>query len=155
MRIHQLNLRDCPLYRNELMLGYAHHIYQFPGGTQEPNEPLIDTINREIEEETGIRLNAHNLEAFARSLGYYKDFPEVGRNRKIEIYYYEIKTDERPHLDNLHLTKAEKDGNFELRYVPLDEVETELNRNVEQYGDQKGIAGEMFRLLKVYKKNYK
>lgn len=139
--------------QNEIMLGYSHNEYQFPGGTQEPNEELIDTVNREIEEETGIKLNLSGIEAFACSIGYYKDWPAEGRNKKVEIYYYEVKTDEEPNLDNLNLTEKEKEGNFELRYIPLDNVEEELKKNAKEYGDQHGIAKEMLNLFEVYKEN--
>lgn len=137
--------------QNEIMLGYSHNEYQFPGGTQESNEELIDTVNREIEEETGIKLNLSEIEAFACAIGYYKDWPAEGRNKKIEIYYYEVKTDEKPNLDNLNLTEKEKEGNFELRYIPLDNVEEELKKNAKEYGDPHGITKEMLNLFEVYK----
>lgn len=139
--------------QNEIMLGYSHHEYQFPGGTQEPNEELINTVNREIEEETGIKLNLPELDAFACAIGYYKDWPVEGRNKKIEIYYYEVKTDEKPNLENLNLTESEKEGNFELRYIPLDKVEEELQKNVDEFGDPHSIAKEMLSLFKIYKED--
>ena len=138
---------------NEILLGYSHNDYQFPGGHVEENEELIDAVNREILEETGINLNIKDIEPIARNIGYYKDWPEEGKNRKIEIYYYEVKTNEKPNLDNTSYTEHEKDGNFELRYIKLSNVEEELKKNIEQYGDKKGIAKEMLELLKIYKDN--
>ena len=58
-----------------------------------------------MKEETGIELNITAIEPFACSLGYYKNWPEVGKNRKIEIYYYEIKADDKPNLSNKNYTK--------------------------------------------------
>jgi len=139
--------------KREIMLGYSHHDYQFPGGTVESNEELIDTVNREIKEETGIELQSETLEPFACSLGYYKDWPEAGKNRKIEIYYYEIKTDKAPNLKNTRYTESEKKGHFELRYVSLDNVEYKLIKNAEEFGDKKGITKEMLELFKLYKKS--
>ena len=136
---------------DEILLGYSHHNYQFPGGHVEENEELIDTVNREILEETGMDLKLTGLEPFARNLGYYKDWPEEGKNRKIEIYYYEVKTDEKPNLDNTSYTESEKDGGFELRYIPLSNVEEELKKNAEEFGDKKGIAREMLELFSLYK----
>lgn len=136
---------------NEILLGYSHNDYQFPGGHVEDNEELIETVNREITEETGIELNLNNIEPFARKSGYYKDWPEEGKNRKIEIYYYEVKTDEKPNLNNTSYTEHEKEGNFELRYIPLSKVEEELEKNINEYGDKKGIGKEMLELFKVYK----
>ena len=136
---------------NEVLLGYSHNDYQFPGGHVEENETLIHAINREVLEETGIDLKIVNLKPFACAIGYYKDWPEKNKNRKIEIYYYEIKTDEKPNLENTEYTENEKDGNFELRYIPLINVEEELRKNTEKYGDKKGIAKEMIELFDVYK----
>ena len=70
------------------------------------NEELIDTVNREILEETGMDLKLKDLEPFARNLGYYKDWPEEGKNRKIEIYYYEVKTNKKPNLNNTSYLKV-------------------------------------------------
>lgn len=140
---------------NEVLLGYSHNNYQFPGGHVEENETLIQTVNREVLEETGMDLGVDNIEPFACAIGYYKDWPAEGKNRKIEIYYYEIKTDEKPNLENTEYTENEKDGNFELRYIPLTNVEEELRKNAEEYGDKKGIAREMIDLFGVYKTTIK
>ncbi len=138
---------------NEVLLGYSHNDYQFPGGHVEENETLIQAVNREILEETGINLEIDSLEPFACAIGYYKDWPAEGKNRKIEIYYYEIKTDEKPNLENTEYTENEKGGNFELRYIPLMNVEEELRKNAKKYGDKKGIAREMIELFGVYKQH--
>ena len=137
--------------KNEILLGYSHNEYQFPGGHVEENESLINAVNREIEEETGIKLNSSQTEPFACVIGYYKDWPRAGKNRKIEIYYYEIKTDEIPKLDNTKYTDSEKEGNFELRYIPIDNVENELLKNSELYEDKHGIVKEMLKVFQIYK----
>ena len=136
---------------NEVLLGYSHNNYQFPGGHVEEDESLIQTVNREILEETGMNLGINNIEPFACAIGYYKDWPSEGKNRKIEIYYYEIKTDEKPNLENTQYTENEKDGNFELRYIPLSDVEDVLIKNAAEYGDKRGIIREMIKLFDVYK----
>ena len=138
--------------KNEILIGYSYNCYQFPGGTHEEGEELIETINREIEEETGIVLNATNLEPFACSFGYYKDWPKEGINRKIEIYYYKMMLDELPHLDNTNYTDAEIEGKFELRYLPLDGIEEVLIKNAEEYPVAIPITNELLELFKVYRK---
>lgn len=136
---------------NEVLLGYSHHEYQFPGGHVEQDEDLVDAINREALEETGIELNITHIEPFACAMGYYKDWPAEGKNRKIEIYYYEIKTNKKPDLNKTSYTENEKNGNFELRYIPLSNVEEVLKNNALDFGDNKGIAKEMIDLFEVYK----
>ena len=113
---------------NDVLLGYSYNNYQFPGGHVEENETLVQAVNREVLEETGIELNITNIEPFACAIGYYKDWPAEGKNRKIEIYYYEVKTDEKPNLENTEYTENEKNGNFELRYIPLSDVENVLKK---------------------------
>lgn len=137
--------------KNEILLGYSHNDYQFPGGHVDDGETLIETVKREVLEETGIILDIDEIEPFACTIGYYKDWPEKGKNRKIEIYYYEIKTDEQPNLENTEYTDHEIDGNFELRYINLNNIEQELCSNVDKFGDKYGIAREMIKLLKIYK----
>ena len=137
--------------KNEILMGYSHNEYHCPGGHVEEGESLIDAINREVEEETGIVLNLKELTPFACTLGYYKDWPEEGKNRKTEIYYYEIKTDEKPNLSNTHYDEGELEGNFELKYIPLDKVEEEFIKNSNIYGDKHGIKKEMLKIFEIYK----
>lgn len=135
---------------NEILLGYSHNDYQFPGGHVEKKENLVRALKREVHEETGINLNIKNIIPFAEIIGYYKDWPSIGKNRKIEIYYYEIKTDEKPNLDETKYTESEKDGNFELKYVPLTNIKQILKENAKKYGDKKGIVKEMIQLFDIY-----
>ncbi|MEG0138070.1 MAG: NUDIX hydrolase [Bacilli bacterium] len=136
---------------NELLLAYSHNDYQFPGGHVEENETLNETVKREILEETGIELLEDSFEAFACGLGYYKDWPSEGKNRKIEIYYYCIKTDKLPNIDNTNYTDHEKEGNFKLEYIKFDEVEKVLLENAKLYGDKRGITKEMLKIFNIYK----
>jgi ADP-ribose pyrophosphatase YjhB (NUDIX family) len=139
--------------KNEILLGYSNNEYQCPGGHVEEGETLVEAINREIQEETGIELDIKEAKPFACNHGYYKDWPSPGKNRKIEIYYYEIKTDEKPNLANTKYTDSEKEGNFELRYIPLDDVENEFIRNLKIHGDNHGIVKEMLKVFEIYKNN--
>ena len=137
---------------NEMLLGYSHNEYQCPGGHVEDGEDLISCINREVREETGIELNLKSAEPFVCTLGYYKDWPKKGNNRKVEIYYYEIKTDEKPNLLNTNYTESEIEGGFELRYISLDNVQKEFVDNANIYGDKHGIVKEMLEVFKEYRK---
>lgn len=139
--------------KNEILLGYSNNEYQCPGGHIEDKESNIDAINREIEEETGIKLNIKEAEPFACSYGYYRDWPSIGKNRKTEIYYYEIKTDKKPNIENTKYTESEKEGKFELRYIPINKVENEFINNSKKYGDKHGITKEMLKVFEIYKKN--
>ncbi|MBQ8132756.1 MAG: NUDIX hydrolase [Bacilli bacterium] len=137
--------------KQELLLGYPKNNYQFPGGHVEEGETLLDTVKREVREETGIELEIEDITPFAEAFGYYKDYPEVGKNKKTEIYYYAIKTDELPNLENTSYTEREKENHFILKQVPLENIEEEFENNIKQYGDDRGIQTEMLEIIKVYK----
>ncbi|MBQ3021375.1 MAG: NUDIX hydrolase [Bacilli bacterium] len=137
--------------KEEILLGYSNNMYQFPGGHVEANEELVNTVNREIQEETGIELNLKSIKPFAKLTGYYKDYPTIGNNRKNEIYYYEVKTDKKPNLNNTNYTESELKGKFELRYINLDNFEEEIINNMKNYEDSKGISSEMISIIKIYK----
>lgn len=139
--------------QGKILLVYAHNDFEFPGGTVEPSEKLIDTINREIEEELGVKLNLDNIEPFAQSLGYYKDWPSEGKNKKIEINYYELYSDIKPNVNNLNLTENEKKGNFCHKYIDFKNVEKEIKENAEEHGDKRGIAREMLNIFDIYNKS--
>jgi len=139
--------------KNEVLLGYSYNEYQFIGGHVEEGEDLLSAVYREIKEETGIEVEKDDsLEPFAVNYGYYKDWPEINKNRKIEIYYYEVKCDCIFDLSKVEYTEHERKGNFELRYILLENIEKEIQENAATYGDKRGIAKEMIELFKIYKK---
>lgn len=135
---------------NEILLAHQYNGYEFPGGTHEEGEELIDTVEREIMEEAGIKLDASNLFPFACATSYYKDWPAEGRNKKIEIYYYEVQTNEKPNIDNINLTEEEKKGDFKLEYIKYEELEDTIRNKMEETGDPRGIGKEMLQILEVY-----
>lgn len=140
--------------KNEILLGYSHNDYQFLGGHVEDGENLIETLNREISEESGISLNLDGAFPIILRKAYYKDYPQIGKNRKNEIYYYIIKTDKVPNLELTNLTDDEKDGNFKLEYIKLDDIEEVIIKNGDKNGDLHGIANEMLEVIKIYKNKF-
>lgn len=140
--------------KNEILLGYSHNDYQFLGGHVEDGENLIETLNREISEESGINLNLDGAFPIILRKAYYKDYPQIGKNRKNEIYYYIIKTDKLPNLELINLTDDEKDGNFKLEYIKLDDIEEVIIKNGDKNGDLHGIANEMLEVIKIYKNKF-
>ena len=59
-----------------------------------------------------------------------------------------------PNFDNTEYTDNEKDGQFRLEYISLDNVEKVLETNSKEYGDKHGIAKEMLELFKYYKNEF-
>ena len=139
---------------NRILLGHSHSEYQFPGGHVEANEDLLLGLQRELKEETGLEFDTSNLEPFAVRNSYYKDYPTENINTKIVIYYFIIKDDRIPDLKNTNYTEEEIDGNFSLRYIPLNIVNDVLNEKMDMSGDTNGITHEMLEVLEYFNKTY-
>lgn len=93
--------------KDELLMGYAHNVYQFPGGHVENSEDILVALFREIIEETGIELKMSKIDPFACNIRYFKDYPE---KKKIErIIYTILKLEQMKNLiyliQNIHQLK--------------------------------------------------
>ena len=137
---------------NNILLGHSFCEYQFPGGHVENNEALLPALKRELLEETGLIFDTENLEVFASLTKYFKDYPSEDVNTKLVIYYYVVKDDRIPILANTNYTEEEVDGNFSLRYVPLNIVKCVISDNIKMCGDGEGIASEMLEILDYFVK---
>ena len=88
----------------EILLGKSDISYQFPGGHLEDNESLIETLKREVLEETGIGLSDEEIgRTFYKVTYLNKDYPVKGTNRKSEIYYYVVNTNKEVDLSKVKL----------------------------------------------------
>ncbi len=131
----------------EILLGKAFGTVQFPGGHLKVNEGLSEGLKRELEEETGLIIKEVG-EPFFGLKYYIKDYPVVGNNRSVEIYYYFIKTDERFNLENIKLDDQERNGNFKLYYIPLKDMRKHLKEKEKDNPINKVINKEMLLALK-------
>ncbi len=137
---------------NEIMLGDCDGILQFPGGHLEEGETLEDCVRREIKEETGITLNCEIKEPFFAIKHYNENWPEEGKNRLSELYYFDIETDQLINEKEKHYTEMEKAGNFTLRYVNYNDIEEVLKDNIPNNPVNEIIVGEMLDALEKYKR---
>lgn len=135
---------------NKILLASNYKDYQFPGGHMEEDESYNEALNRELLEETGINFELKdNLTPDLKLYRYYENYHETKDNTILEINYFIIKSDKYIDINNLSLTKEEKDGDFSLTYINLLEFENLLKENVLINGDKFGIAEEM---LEVFQK---
>lgn len=132
---------------NEILLGYSHKTYQFPGGHLEPDEELIDGLRRELREETGMVFTHFDYKPFEEIRYYSKNYRNSGKNRENIIYYYLIKTDKNIDLNNTNYDEYELDGNYQLKYVKLSQVKEILLDSIEDNQINKIIVKEMLGVL--------
>ncbi len=127
--ITEIVLRSRALILNskkELLMVFCENTYQFPGGHVEEGETLMDTLKREIREETGIILKEDIYPIIYQIQHHSKNYPCEGTNRYTELNYYLINTDEKYDLNNLSLDEYEKYSDFKLEYIPLNDIEIKL-----------------------------
>ena len=137
----------------EILLGYSHDTYQFIGGHIEEEEDLVKGLIREIEEESGIIIDDEEVIPFLKVTKYVKDYPNINENSCYDYYYYYIKTDKLPNLELVNYTDNEKEGNFKLVYIPLDEVEEVFKDNQKVSERVKTIALENLEAMEYFKKS--
>ena len=146
-----IRMKVLLIKNNNIILGYERGIYQFPGGHLEENESFIECIKREIMEETGIEVLEKDIgDPFYKIVYLNKDYPEFGKNRKSEIYYYVINTNKEVDLNKTNYTKNELEGNFQVKEISIDTVIKVLEDNVINNEKNKVITPDMIRVIKEY-----
>lgn len=138
--------------KNEILLGYAHKTYQFPGGHLEPGETVEEGLIREVKEETGIDIDIEKVTPFYQIKRYVKGYPVNEQNTAYVIDYFYIKTDESYHLNKVNYDKIEIEGNFKLIYVPCSEIKQLLINSVSDNRVNEIIVSEMLEVLEKFEK---
>lgn len=112
---------------NEVLLGYCGKTYQFPGGHLREKETLSEALIREVREETGIELGNKEYIPFYQNKYYTKNYNDTGKNRENDVYYFLIREDLNYNLDNTNYDDYERDNNYTLKYIPLNDAEKVLD----------------------------
>ena len=145
---HIIRVKAIMLNSNkEILFATSFGTIQFPGGHLEEKETLNEALIREVKEETGITLKG-DYQPFYAIKYFLKDYPIKGHNRSIEIYYFQINTDEHYNLKKLYLDDQERSGNFNLQYIALKKVNKYLKQNLKNNQINKIVNREIKLALK-------
>ena len=118
---------------NEILVATSNGGCQLPGGHREENEDLLDTVKREVQEETGIILDNNEIGMpFFEIRHYNKNYRGTGQKRISNMLYYYINTNKKINLDNTNFTEHEKQYNFSVEYIPLSEFENYVNNFINE-----------------------
>ena len=117
-----------------------NYTYQLPGGHKKGNEDLEDTLSREIREELGIDIEIETG-PFLMITTYDNNYENTGNKVCNKIYYYVIKCDLEPNLNNLSLDSLESMSEFRVFKTPLDRFKFFLHNAID-YGKIKTDIGQ-------------
>lgn len=137
--------------KDELLLEHNNNTVQFPGGHRISEESLEETLIREVKEETGINIDIESG-PFMLITEYCKNYRDSNKNRCNKIYYYMVRSNDLPKIEEISLSDFEKKTDFRLFYVKLEEIENLLQRCLKNNNIDELIAYEMQEVLKTYKK---
>jgi len=137
---------------NELLIANYGGIYLLPGGKVDDNENIIKALIRELNEETGIAYNNEELEYLCTLDYYQKNYPKrdnTVKNRLLKTYYY-IGKIKHTQIHNQKLTEKELKGNFNLEYIPLNQIKQLIINN--NTNNQRNIyfQKELLKIIKYY-----
>ena len=135
----------------KLLIGNEDGCFMFIGGHKEDNEKLIDTLKREVKEETGIELDNEVInDPFLKIIYLNKDYPNKGENRESDIYYYAVETNKLPDLENVNYTEIEINKHFELINIDLNKAIDIIKENIPNHKDNEIISKDMIIALEEY-----
>ena len=146
-----IRIKALLLKGSKLLIGNENGIFQFIGGHLEDGETFNDCLKREIMEETGIKIDDDEIkESFMKVIFMNKDWPEKGKNRKSEIYYYVVKTNKSVDLNNTNYTENELKQDFKIEELELDNAIKIIEDNIPKNEKNKVIAPDMIVALEEY-----
>ena len=135
----------------KLLIGNEDGCFMFIGGHKEDNEKLIDTLKREVKEETGIELDNEVInDPFLKIIYLNKDYQNKGENRESDIYYYAVETNKLPDLENVNYTESEINKHFELINIDLNKAIDIIKENIPNHKDNETISKDMIIALEEY-----
>ena len=104
-----------------MIYSQKYHFYKFPGGGIEGNETHLETLAREIKEETGMTLIPESAKEFGEVLKI-QNGDESGKDT-IHIqqnFYYTCRVEDE--VGSQELDDGEKALDFVLKFVPMEEA---------------------------------
>lgn len=137
---------------NEIVLVRFKRVYFLPGGKVENDETPVDTIKREVMEETNINVLLDDTEPIVKVKHYLRDYELSDGtivNRLINTYYFTGFTT-KDDIEYFNLTTEEKHDNLRGFFIEMEEAKELLHEYDKENPKATYLAKETLRVLNVY-----
>lgn len=137
---------------DEIVLTRFGRVYFLPGGKIEAGETPVDTIKREVMEETNINILLDDVEPFLVVKNYLRDYEtHEGTivNRLLITYYFTGFTSD-DNIEYFNLTKVEKEDNLRGFFIDMEEVEELLSDYNKEDPRATYLAKETLKVIEEY-----
>lgn len=138
---------------DELVFARFGRVYMLPGGKIELGETPVDTVKRELMEETTINILLDDTEPFAVVYNYLRDYElEDGTlvNRLVKTYYFTGFTSDDT-IEYFNLTQNEKEDNLRGFFIELEDGIELLQDYNKENPKATYLALETLKVLEEYK----
>lgn len=139
--------------KQELLVVHNNYTYQFPGGHWRDHESLEESLKREIKEETGID-STIETGPFVVIEEYYSNYLDTGKTRCNKMYYYIVRSNEGPKVEEMSLSDLERSTDFNLFYIPIKDMEQFLRESMLNHSIETVIGKEMLVVMQEYKEKH-
>ena len=138
---------------DELVFARFGRVYMLPGGKIELGETPVDTVKRELMEETTINILLDDTEPFAVVYNYLRDYEledETLVNRLVKTYYFTGFTSDDT-IEYFNLTQNEKEDNLRGFFIELEDGIELLQDYNKENPKATYLALETLKVLEEYK----
>ena len=138
---------------DEIVFARFGRVYMLPGGKIELGETPVDTVKRELMEETTINILLDDTEPFAVVYNYLRDYElEDGTlvNRLVKTYYFTGFTSDDT-IEYFNLTQNEKEDNLRGFFIELEDGIELLQDYNKENPKATYLALETLKVLEEYK----
>ena len=138
----------------EFILSHFERVYFLPGGKIELGENPVDTIKREMKEETNINILLDDTEPFALVKNYLRDYEAQDGtivNRLVNTYYFTGFTS-KDDIEYFNLTLPEKRDDLRAFYIDMEEARELLKEYNKDNPKATYLALETLKVLDEYEK---